>query len=267
MPELPYPPLDLRAPLYMRLAGLIKRERATRFSGGAMGYLWAYLTPLAWIALVVMLFKVLQHSPSINVAPELFVATGILPYVLFRQTSSSMIRTVIANRYMLYFKPVSVTELLLASALLELLNLFVTVIVVFGLLFLLFGTASPDNVLITIKAFLSTWALGAGLGRLAAVLGQWSDSFARAFPLLLRPMFWISGIFYTATDLPGSALDLLWYNPLFHTVEMLRQGYFLGYTSPIASAWYPLVISFAFYLLSLLVERYVVDTRRARHRL
>ncbi len=255
------------APFFQRIGALIRRERATRFSGGAIGYLWAYLTPVAFIALIVVSFRILGRVPPIYVSTELFVATGILPYVLFRQTLGSMARTVIANRYLLYFVPVNVTELFLATAILELLNTIVTVVLIFALIMIFSGGSAPFNILGVINGFFMAWAIGVGFGRFVAVLGQWSDTLARSVPLALRPMFWISGIFYTATELPNSAIQILWYNPLFHAIELVREGFFLGYESQISSAWYPASFALVFYLLSLVLERYVVDTRRARHRL
>lgn len=178
-----------------------------------------------------------------------------------------MARTVIANRFLLYFLPVSVTDLFLATAVLELLNLIVTVVLIFSLIMIFFEGSVPADTLGVIIGFFMAWALGVGFGRFVAVLGQWSDTLARAVPLVLRPMFWISGIFYTATELPSSAIQILWYNPLFHAIELVREGYFLGYESQISSVWYPASFALVFYLLSLLLERYVVDTRRARHRI
>jgi capsular polysaccharide transport system permease protein len=259
--------LNPDASFTQRIGALVRRERATRFSGGAFGYLWAYLTPVAFIALIVVSFRILHRIPPIYVSTELFVATGILPYVLFRQTITAMARTAIANRHLLYFLPVTVTDLFFATALLELLNLIVTVVLIFSLIMIFFGGSPPADVLGVIYGFFMAWALGMGFGRFVSVLGQWSDTLARAVPLMLRPMFWISGIFYTATELPSSAIRILWYNPLFHAIELVREGFFLGYESRISSAWYPASFALVFYLLSLLVERYVVDTRRARHRI
>jgi len=267
MSSAPDQPFEPDAPFHQRIGALIRRERATRFSGGAIGYLWAYLTPVSFIFLIVIFFKIIQRTTPINVPVELFVATGILPYVLFRQTISSMVRTVISNRYMLYFKPVTVSELFLASALLELLNLIVTVVLIFTLIMIFFNTDGPADPFRVIIGFGTAWVIGAGFGRFTGALGQWSDTLARAIPLTLRPMFWISGIFFTATELTESAVQIFWYNPLFHAIELVREGFFLGYQSPISSMLYPLTFSLVFYLLSLAIERFVIQTRRARHRL
>lgn len=255
------------APFFQRIGALIRRERATRFSGGAIGYLWAYLTPVAFIAIIAVSFRILHRLPPIYVSTELFVATGILPYLMFRQTLGSMTRTVISNRYLLYFTPVNATDLFLATAILELLNLIVTVVIIFSLIMVFSGGSAPADILGVVNGFFMAWAIGMGFGRFVAVLGQWSDTLARMVPLALRPMFWISGIFYTATELPSSGIQVLWYNPLFHAIELVREGFFLGYHSQISSAWYPASFALVFYLLSLVLERYVVDNRRARHRL
>ena len=250
-----------------RLAALIRRERQTRFAGGAFGYLWAYVTPLAWIGFVVLTFHLMHRAVPIATNPALFVATGILPYVLFRQTISALMRAAIAHRYLLYFRPTTGAEILLAAALLELLNLAVTAALIFGLITAVTHCALPAHPLMVLTGILLAWALGAGFGRFAAVLGQWSDSFARAVPMLLRPVFWVSGVFYTATELPGPALDLFWYSPLFHAIELMREGYFLGYASPISSVLYPSLVAMGFYLMSVLIERHVTTSRSARHRI
>jgi len=250
-----------------RLGVLIDRERRTRFAGGAIGYFWAYLTPLMWIAFVVILFRILDRTPPLFVGAEIFVASGFLPYLIFRQTVTSLSRTVPANRYLLYVRPVSVNDLLLASALLEGFNVTVTACVVFGFITLVYGANFPVNLAQVVLGLSTAWFLGVGVGRFVAVVGMFSDSFARAVPIILRPMFWLSGIFYTATELPAAVRDILWYSPLLHTTEAVREGYFLGYASPISNLLYPTCIAASFFLISIPIEHAITRSRRARRRL
>ncbi len=257
----------LPASFVTRLGALILRDRQTRFSGGALGYLWAYATPLGWIALVAVSFRLLGRTPPIAVGAEIFVATGILPYAMFRQTITSLMRSLIAHRYLQYLRPVNGREILLASGLLELANMIMTSVVIFGAILVFFDTPTPASLLTVYGAMGSAWALGFGLGSLVATIGQWSDSFARAVPLALRPMFWISGIFFTATELPTNIQNLLWWNPLFHSIETLREGFFIGYDSPVGDMWMPYLVGLFCFLLSISVNQYVARTRRARHRL
>ncbi len=239
-----------------RILALMQREMRTRFSGGSLGYTWAFLTPAGWIAFVVAAFYFLGRLPPIAVSPELFVATGILPYILFRQTITSAMRALLANRMMIYASSVRVADILLAASLMELLNAFIISVLLFGSIILLFDGAFPVDPLKVCWGLLLAWFLGAGFGRLSAILSRMSDTYGRLVPILLRPMFWLSGIFFTATELPGSSLELFYYSPLFHAIEIIREGFFLGYTSPLSDPLVPLVFGAVFFSASFVLERY-----------
>ncbi len=140
-------------------------------------------------------------------------------------------------------------------------------LLVFGLLILLDLAVAPDDAKIVLWAFVTLFLLSSAMGRLVAVIGMMSDSWARAFPILLRPFFWISGIFYTAIELPKSILASLWYNPLFHVTEAVRSGYFASYNSPIGLTVYPVVCAAVMFLLSLALEPQITRQGRERFRL
>lgn len=250
-----------------RLAALVVRERATRFAGGALGYLWAYVTPVFWIGLVVVSFQLLGRQAPIAVGSEIFVATGILPYAIFRQVVTSMMGAIFSHRYMRYVVEISDSDLLIAAAATELLNVGLTSLVIFGAITLIFGSALPANLFGVYVAIMLAWVLGAGTGALFSVLGKVSDSFYRAVGIVLRPLFWISGVFYTGTELPAPVLNVLWWNPLFHCIENLREAYFLGYESPVASLLYPAYFSLACLGSAAVLEKWVARSKSGRHRI
>ncbi|MBY6172660.1 ABC transporter permease [Mameliella alba] len=243
------------------------RERKTRFAGGALGYVWAYITPAVWIALIVGLFICLERRPPIDAGLEVFVATGILPYVIFRQTVTALSRVLSAHRYMRYFSAISTDNILWSSMLLEGLNLLVSALMVFGTVTLVFGAGLPEALPRVLFALWLTWMLGCGIGRFAAIAGQMSDTFARSLPLVLRPFFWLSGIFYTAAELPGPVQEMLWYSPFLHVTEIMREGYFLGFSSQFADAWYPIAVAAGFFLASVPLEQFAKKRRIMRGRL
>ena len=253
--------------VFTRIAVLLERERKTRFSGGKLGYLWAYITPVVWIALIVALFWVLQRTPPIHVRAEIFIATGILPYLIFRQTVTSLSRTLAASRYMRYLRPVSNNDIMLATMLLEGFHTLTTAALIFAGVTLVFGSLPPSSMPGVVFSVALAWGIGCGVGRFVAAAGLLSDAFARAVPLILRPLFWLSGIFYTATDLSKEVQDILWYSPFLHITELVRQSYFLGYSSPIASIWYPIAVASCFFLASVPLEMFATRRRIMRGRL
>ncbi len=250
-----------------RILALMQRERLTRYAGGKLGPAWAILTPVAWIAFVVVLFRALGRTPPILVRPEIFVATGVLPYVAFRQAITSITRAYPAHRYMRYIRPVSINDIFLATMALEALNFAISALVIFGTTTLVFDAPLPNNAPAVALGFVIAWCLASGLGRCVAVLGILSDSIARLVPILLRPLFWISGIFYTATELPILVQNLLWYSPLLHVTEVIREGYFASYTSPVANIWVPLAFASVFYLMSIPFEHLVLRRQHLRFKL
>lgn len=250
-----------------RILILLDRERKSRFAGGVLGYYWAYITPVVWIGLILALFWYLDGAPPIDAGLEIFVATGVLTYVIFRQTVTALSRVLDAHRYMRYFSDVTENEILWSSMLLEGFNFLITSIVIFGAITIIFDAPLPNSVPTVLFGLALAWMLGCGIGRFVAMGVQLSDTFARSVPLILRPFFWLSGIFYTASELPVWAQDLLWYSPFLHVTEILRTGYFLGFHSTFADAWYPILIASGFYLASLPLELYAKRHRITRGRL
>lgn len=250
-----------------RISALIHRESKTRFSGGSLGHLWAFITPIFWISLVTFTFELIGRQSPIFVDPMLFVATGYLPYAMMRQTITSQSRTLIANRYLKYITPTSISEISLASALLELFNSFFTSVIIFGGILFLFGAPAPFDLTKVILGMFLAWGVGASFGTLVGVIGSASDTFARVVPIVLRPLFWISGVFYTSNEIPTGMVDLLSYNPLFHAIEITREGFFFDYYAKISDYLYPLMCILIFLILTNIIGNMIEKNKLFRHRI
>ncbi len=254
-------------PWLTRIAILVRRERKTRFSGGRLGALWAFITPVTWVAFVLLFYQYTGRTPPVDTGLEIFVAVGFLPYIIFRQTITSMTRGSISNRSLLVLRGVKVGDLLTASAVQELINSLILMVVIFGGITLIFGSSPPADILKSIEGIVCAWLLGMGLGRLLAVWSLMSDTALRMIPIVLRPTFWISGIFYTARELPGPIYDVLAWSPLLHMTEILREGYFLGYYSPLSNGMFVLICGLVPYVLSFFFEGYLVRNNASRYRI
>jgi len=67
----------------------------------------------------------------------------------------------------------------------------------------------------------------------------------------------IGGMMFVITQIPSTYWPYLTWNPILHCSEMTRDGWFVQYTSPIASPGYVLEWIIGMLLLGLSLERFV----------
>lgn len=232
------------------IAAIMVREVRTRFSGGSLGYAWAIILPVTWVMAIVIFFVWIGRSAPVAVPLPMFIASGMVPYLIFRQVVTSMMRVVRANRHLITMGPVAEEDLFTAGALLELLNVIIVCGAILTILFIVSGPITPPNALQAVMGILLAWALGVSGGRFAASVSHYSDTAQRLVPILLRPFFWISGIFFVASELPRTAQEVLWYNPLLHIIETLRAGFLPGFESQFTQPIVPIVAICVLYFTS-----------------
>ena len=82
--------------------------------------------------------------------------------------------------------------------------------------------------------------LGLGVGTLNCVLIGFFPTWKNVWGVVTRPLFLVSGIFYTYDSVPAAFQHVLWYNPLVHVVGMMRSGFYGVYRDEYISVPYVL---------------------------
>lgn len=223
-----------------QVLAIIAREVRSRYTGDRLGYLWTYLTPLAWVAIVYFVFIFFGSRIPIDTDILSFILSGIIPYATFRYVINAFIRARVAFRQVVALGTTSKATVYTAVAITETYNgLFVSLgLLVFN--YLMFGYFEMHDVLTAFWGFGLAAGIGAAFGYMMVGLGNYSEAFPRSQGIVLRPMFYISGIFYIANELPLNVREILSWNPLFHAIEILREGMFAGYESVMATPVVPL---------------------------
>lgn len=230
-----------RLPRPHRVAAVIAREIGSRFTGDPLGYGWAYLTPLAWIAVIYATFQILGRTTPLDADIGSFILSGIMPYLAFRYQVSSVLRAKNAYRAAMTLPTVTPETVYFSIAVLEYYNSLIIYLVLLLLNYLLFGHFYMDDPLLALWGFTLASATGAALGYALASLDVGASTLMRIASTALRPMFYLSAVFYTADELPQSWLAWLAWNPLLHAIELTRSGSFADYQSRVATGWLPLV--------------------------
>ncbi len=223
-----------------QVSAIIAREVRSRYTGDALGYSWAYVTPLAWIGLIYVTFTILNRASPIDTDLGSFIMSGVLPYLAFRYQVNASIRAKAAYRHVMLLPGIAPGTIHFAIVVLEFYNALLIYLVLLALNYLMNGSFEVHHVLAWLFGFALASGSGAALGYAVSANASRPDSASRVMAVVLRPLFYISPIFYVAAELPEDVLWLLMWNPLLHAIELLRAGAFVSYQSHIGTAWMPL---------------------------
>jgi capsular polysaccharide transport system permease protein len=237
---------------------LVLRETRTRFGRLQLGYLWAVIEPALWIATFYAIYAIAGREAPVGMDLVSFLLTGLLPYGLFSAVTNQVSQSINGNKALLFYPQVRTLDIVAARTILEC----VTSAAVFFLFVIghaLFVQQWPtvDDTLVAIFGFALAAGMGIGLGLVFCSLEVLTSAVGRVRGPLLRPLFWCSGLFYTANGMPTNVRDILLYNPMLHVTEIVRDGWFPSYQARHADPGYAIAWMLFLVVLGLLLERAV----------
>lgn len=242
---------------YEVIHALTIRETRTRFGAHQLGYLWALVEPALMILTFYVLFAFVGRAAPTGMTLFSFVATGICPYLVFSSTVSHVAQSINGNKSLLYYPQVNPMDVVFARVFLELTTYIGVFLALLGIEIIVLQKVSIADPLLIVEGFALASILGAGLGLVFLGLSQLSKVAERAQGPLMRPFFWVSGIFFTAAGLPAGAREHVLWNPVLHCVELCRAGWFPRYEDTHASPIYVLSWAMGLLLFGLMLEVYV----------
>ena len=235
---------------------LMLREIKSRFGRQKLGYLWAVLEPAAFVALFAVIFAFARETAPSGMPLVPFMVTGIAPFILFRNTMTQTMSAIETNRVLLTFPQVTPIDLVLARALLEIATLTVVFFLLLAAVHALGFTidiGNPRQVLFALACLALT---GFGLGAAFASLAPLFRSVQQIVPIVTgRPLFFLSGLFFTAEMMPEGIRELLLLNPILHMMEWLRSAFFVEFESRYMSMEYALGAALLTVFIGLLMLR------------
>lgn len=234
---------------------LVIRETRTRFGRHRLGYVWALVEPVLFIAFFAAMYAVIDRSLPYNLPVIAFLVTGFIPYLAFQKTSQQAMQAINGNKGLLFYPHVRPLDLVAARTILEIATHVVVFIMLMGGAAIVEDIGRVDNLLVAAGGLMLGAGLGAALGLVWCGLSVLSNSVERLVGPLTRPLFWISALFFSTNELPSDARNILLYNPLLHVVELTRSGWFPGYDVPQVSLLYPAMWILVLFYFGLTLER------------
>jgi ABC-2 type transport system permease protein len=220
-----------------------------------LGYVWTILDPLLmsliYFVVFVYIFKRhdLGHSPYF-----LFLVIGLLSWQWFSAALTDTSRALLSEARLVRStrlpREVWVVRVVLSKGVEYLLSL--PVLVAFVALYLVRGEAHLNHWLVLFPVGVVVQAVALlGLGLFLAPVTVLVTDMQRVVRIVLRMLFYITPVIYTAQLVPAPWDKLTWLNPMTGVLEMMRAGFFRHDKYPIV--WGAIISSFVVSVVFLLV--------------
>jgi len=237
------------------VAALILREMRVRYGASQIGYVWALVEPITYISAISLIFYTIGNRPAFGSNFPIFFATGMLPFILYRNLTNQLTGAFDANEALLTYPIVKELDTVYARAFLEFATISVVMLIIIITIISLTGAPLPNDFFQIGKAIIGLFLLGFGIGLCNAVISIRLKTWRNMYNMLATPLFFLSCIFYSLESLPPKIRDILVWNPIVHGVEGFRAGYFLNYRATGLDVTYLYYFAIVLILIGFSAER------------
>lgn len=255
-------PMTRRSPLQVQRAvlfALYLREMKTRFGSHKLGYVWVALEPLLHIGALLLIFGLIADRTVPNISFPVFLASGVAPWMLFSNAVTRCMVAISSNKGLLGFSPVKPIDTVLTRILVELMMFVVVTALLLAIAWWMGYPVPIVAPLELIALVISLLIFGGSIGMMLAVLTHKRDDIGKFVPTLLRPLYFVSGIFFMLAALPPNIRELALWNPLAHWLDLIRASIFVHYPSA-SGSWFVIAactsVSLLFALMLYRVRRF-----------
>lgn len=233
------------------------RDLQSRFGRTLWGSLIIVGWPLSHLTLIVCIYLVTRRVIPYGTDSAVFFGTGVLPYILCFHPARWIMLSLFMNRPLLGLPAVKTSDIIIARCIVEIVSACWVTFIFLIALFIFGVNALPHHISDAILAILATLYLAIAIGWTAAVMYALVRVWIGVQIGVLLLMYVGSGVFFVPTNLPAKFRDILWYNPLLHSVEWLRSAYYDGYGYGMLSKSYLLGYATVLLFIGLVLERAV----------
>lgn len=240
------------------LVALMLREIRTLHGESKLGYLWSLIRTSFGIAIFWGIRSFMHaHAPH-GMTILGFLCMGFMVFNIFSQTLLKCMLAIKANRNLLVYPQVYPLDIMLARCV-----VITSTQVVSMALILTIGHFAGFPLHISdmgqlLLALLLITTFGFGCGIVLSALNWFAPALETLVPMVVvRILFYASGVFYSASVFSHRVGDWLLLNPIMQIIEMAREAISNGYVSPYYDINYLLMVNLWVLAAGLLLERFI----------
>ncbi len=241
------------------LFGLTMRGFAAEFGRRGQGLAFTFISPMMQSAVIAVLRLVAGAPGYGGMEIFAFTACGVFYVRAFTIMGSALMDALPSNRGLLYFHHVTELDIYLSKFLVQLAISLTNALVIYVVIRVAGISPAADEPLYLILLLIATNILGFGYGLTLASLALIVPKLQSVNRILNRILYFTSGVFFCAPELPPVIRDYLLYNPLLNVTEWSRSFYFSQYNTQYGDLYYVAEFVVLFLVAGLVLERLFRD--------
>ncbi|MCL2029395.1 MAG: ABC transporter permease [Deltaproteobacteria bacterium] len=236
---------------------LMLREIHTLYGDARLGYLWALINTGFGVCIFWLIRSFTGFRPPHGMSTVVFLVAGFTIWHIVSNTVTRSMAAVSGNRALLTFPQVTPLDVMLAR-----IGVITATQIVVGTILIAVSLAldqtppNPDWTLLLCALGL-TVSFGLAMGSLLAAFNVIFPVLEKIVPLVMRLLFFASGVFFSVRRLPPAIQKYLAWNPILQIIELTRKGLNPNYPAPPPDPIYLALAILIPLTLGLLLERYV----------
>jgi capsular polysaccharide transport system permease protein len=229
---------------------LFLREIRSKFND-KLGLGWAILQPILFIIILSLMRGKLDGGITHSMPTFIFMVYGLSTVLFFNSTLGSVSSAIQKNKALFAFRQVQPLSAIISTAKLELLIQIFIFIFIYVLVYILRIEIRIDDPLVMMFCIFQIWLIAVSLGLIFGIIKAFVPEFDKVRSLAMRPLIFISGVFFSLQDLPKSTWKYFDWNPLLHAIELCRQATYSSFGAVGVSHSYLSLVTISIFSFSL----------------
>lgn len=236
---------------------LVLREVRGRFGSHRYGAFWLLFEPMAHIVALMGIYAILRGHANSGLDLSVFLVTGIIPFILFKNISLKGMEAVNANKGLFAYRQIKPIDTIIARGIVEC----ALMACVYGLILFGLGLWAGSDVSIHqplrwgLVMFVGT-VFSFGLGLIFCVVAEALPEAKTFIRLSYMPLYFLSGIIMPLWLIPEKFQKFMLWNPYLHLIDSLRSNVFEHYPKVVGiSMWYASFVALATLFVAMALYR------------
>jgi len=213
------------------IGALVYRELKTRVSQVRFGVAGVFIEPLGTLTVFMVLFSVIRHNPA-GIDSPLFLAPGAINFAVFTEIAIRALNAMNANESLFFYKPVKPVDTVISRTLVESGLYGIVYLVMLTGICLFKEETVIDNLPLLTTSYVALSLTAMGLGLIFMTAGHRYPSLLQFLPIAMRPLWFLSGAFYSTLQMPQWLQPWLTWNPVLQATELSRHAMSPDYRIP-----------------------------------